>query len=84
MATFYVAFVWGLGVSFGGAVGVLAFVILNRCVDWVSCRGDALAAALQERNVLSADTVSALLQIADAAEKIARATPNYGNKQPGE
>jgi len=73
MATFCTALTWGLGVSLGGAVGLLVFMLTKLWLDWAfghrarveDMNKDSLRALLR-RNEL-------MLQIIDAADRIAEA-----------
>ena len=82
MATFCTALVWGLGVSLGAAIGLLAFMVAKEGMDWVLGRrairiaselyGDETLAALKRRNELTIQTVEQMVRGADATEEIAR------------
>lgn len=74
---FWTAFVWGLGVSFGGSIGMMGFVVM--ITAWrlvaeteVAKRGTELAelanAALVRRNELTELQIKKLEEIARSAE----------------
>ncbi len=79
MTTFFTALTWGLGVSLGGAVGLLVFMIAKIGLDWVLGRAEAVErvidfhhkslGALERRNNLTVEITEALRRIAEAAEK---------------
>ena len=68
------AFVWGLGVSCGGGIGLIACAFTMRALDWATGKADRIASvierdvrsleALQTRNELTKETNSALASIA--------------------
>lgn len=76
MSTFYAAFVWGLGVSFGASVGLLAFMVAKAGMDWLLGKADHLERMMQRdvdsleklerRNSLTIETIVALDKIAEA------------------
>ena len=82
MTTFFTALTWGLGVSLGGTVGLLVFIIAKGGLDWVFGRAEAVERvidfhhkslrALEQRNSLTVDTIAALEQIAETVEKCNR------------
>ena len=74
---FITAFVWGLGVTFGGSLGLMLFVLMNYGFKRISqTEADKTLLdyhqkaneALVERNMLTLKTISALENIAEAIE----------------
>ena len=71
---FWNAFIWGLGVSSGGAIGLIGFVLTLWACQWVTGKAAMVArlkdfderslAALLERNELTTETNAALCDIA--------------------
>lgn len=69
MAIFITAVLRGLGLSFGVAVGLLAFVIANEGLNWLFGKHDRLKRALEERSDQWMDAIAALVQVAMALEE---------------
>lgn len=77
---FWTAFVWGLGVSCGATVGLLAFVVSFWVLQWASGRAAEIEAAkkvaelslvaLDRRNELTEETIEHLRVIAVAARTL--------------
>lgn len=74
---FWTAFIWGLGVTVGGSIGLMLFVVLFFCWSCVAHsktakRANELAelsqAALVRRNELTEKQIDHLAVIADAAD----------------
>ncbi len=73
------AFIWGLGVSCGGAIGLIGFVLTLWAMQWASGKSAQTAAmhnfneltlaALRNRNNLIEDTNEAPCRMADVMEE---------------
>ncbi len=72
MTEFYIAFIWGLGVSCGAAIGLLAFMVAKVAFEWATGRLDKYEKLLlTERNALTVKTIECLVRIAGATEDYA-------------
>jgi len=81
---FWTAFVWGVGVTLGGAIGVMAFIVLyavwdalwqklmktkaGRCARELS---ELTLAAVEQRNELTREQILMLERVAQAIETVA-------------
>ncbi|MAT51433.1 MAG: hypothetical protein CMK32_09655 [Porticoccaceae bacterium] len=74
---FWTAFTWGLGVTLGGSVGLMAFVALKALFDWATNSkpakrieefNQASLFALERRNDLTEIQIAKLGKIASALE----------------
>ena len=75
---FWTAFVWGVGVSCGAAIGLLGFMFAKTAADWalghrkmqqtILTYNQLSLVELTNRNVLTLDTIEALERIAAAVE----------------
>ena len=70
---FLTAFTWGLGVSCGGAFGLIIFIVLKECLYQISFFGDAehveaSIEALIERNRLSEEANAKFERMAQTME----------------
>lgn len=72
---FWTAFIWGIGVTLGGSMGMMAFVVLFTVWRWVTNTKSARRAsevaelslqALARRNQLTVDQIERLDRIAAA------------------
>ena len=78
MATIATAFLWGLGVSCGAAIGLLVFLLMKSGLEWsmgiretnltIERTNRASLAALLERNKHTEETNELLDRIADSLE----------------
>ena len=77
---FWTAFVWGLGVTFGGSIGLMLFVLMNygfkRLAESESAKSiehyhKLSQEALVERNMLTKRQIAVLERIAEANESMA-------------
>lgn len=75
---FWVAVVWGLGVTLGGSIGMMAFVVLFTGFKWMTQTeavkkaervSELSIAALTRRNQLTSEQIEQLNRIASAMEK---------------
>lgn len=73
---FWTAFLWGLGMSCGGSIGLLLFAVGFKALQWLTGQTERLSrleqfnretlAALNERNALTQDTNATLTEIVSA------------------
>lgn len=81
---FWTAFIWGLGVSLGGGIGLVGFVLTMWALQWVTGRAAHVEAmqdfshrslaALLARNLMTEDTNAALQRIVVTLEAMNRPT----------
>lgn len=80
---FWNAFIWGLGVSCGGGIGLIGFVLTLWAAQWVTGKTGQVAeiarwnkltlAALQTRNELTLESIDALRDISTSIDAITNA-----------
>lgn len=77
---FWTAFIWGLGVTLGGSIGLMAFVVLFAGWSWLANtktvkRASEVAElslkALDRRNDLTEGQIATIERIAIVAERMA-------------
>ena len=78
---FWTAFVWGLGATFGGSIGLMAFVVMFAGWQWLANTKTAKRAsevaelslkALDRRNDLTNEQINMLERVASAVEGLER------------
>jgi len=77
---FWTAFIWGLGTTVGGSIGLMLFIVLYALFKRITKSETDKAiesfhershAALEERNKLTTETIMHLRTIAEATEAMA-------------
>ena len=78
---FWTAFVWGVGVTLGGSIGLMVFVVLFAGWQWLANTKTAKRAsevaelslkALDRRNELTHEQIQMLERVASAVEGLER------------